>query len=55
MIPRERFRATVHHQEPDRVPQLIRWGKEAGRKLEQIYPYNDTYTTTPNAASFRFR
>ncbi|MEW6410135.1 MAG: uroporphyrinogen decarboxylase family protein [Nitrospirota bacterium] len=37
MIPRERFLAAIHHQEPDRVPQLIRWGKEVGEKVGEIY------------------
>ena len=27
----------LHHQEPDRVPQLIRWGKEIGERLSGIF------------------
>ena len=37
MTSRERFFAAVNHREPDRVPQLIRLGKEAGKKLGEIY------------------
>ncbi len=37
MTSRERFLAAVNHREPDRVPQLIRLGKEAGKKLGEIY------------------
>jgi len=37
MKSRERFLAAVNHREPDRVPQLIRLGKEAGKKLGEIY------------------
>jgi hypothetical protein len=37
MTSRERFLAAVNHQEPDRVPQLVRWGKEAGEKLAKIF------------------
>jgi len=37
MTARERFLAAVNHREPDRVPQLIRLGKEAGKKLGEIY------------------
>jgi uroporphyrinogen decarboxylase len=37
MTSRERFLAAVNHREPDRVPQLIRLGKEAGKKLGDIY------------------
>jgi uroporphyrinogen decarboxylase len=37
MKPRERFLMALSHKEPDRVPQLIRWGKEIGIKLSQIF------------------
>ncbi len=37
MTSRERFLSAVHHKEPDRVPQLIRWGKGVGEKLAKIY------------------
>lgn len=37
MIPRERFLTAISHKEPDRVPQLIRLGKEMERKLGRIY------------------
>ncbi|MEW6410134.1 MAG: uroporphyrinogen decarboxylase family protein [Nitrospirota bacterium] len=37
MKPRERFLMALNHKEPDRVPQLIRWGKEIGERLSQIF------------------
>lgn len=37
MKPRERFLMALKHKEPDRVPQLIRWGKEIGARLSQIF------------------
>ncbi|MCL5422464.1 MAG: hypothetical protein M1461_08350, partial [Nitrospirae bacterium] len=37
MKPRERFLTALKHKEPDRVPQLIRWGKEIGERLSQIF------------------
>jgi uroporphyrinogen decarboxylase len=35
--PRERFLMALNHKEPDRVPQLIRWGKEVGARLSEIF------------------
>jgi uroporphyrinogen decarboxylase len=37
MTSRERFLAAVNHRVPDRIPQLIRLGKEAEKRLGEIY------------------
>ncbi len=37
MKPRERFLMAIKHQEADRVPQLVRWGKDIGRRLARIF------------------
>ncbi|MCK5417375.1 MAG: hypothetical protein KAI93_02690 [Desulfobacterales bacterium] len=37
MKPRERFLKAIKRQEPDKVPQLVRWGKEVGERLSDIY------------------
>jgi uroporphyrinogen decarboxylase len=37
MKPRQRFLKTVRREEPDRVPQLVRWGKEIGETLSAIF------------------
>jgi len=41
MKPRERFLTALNHREPDRVPQLIRWGKEIGERLADIFGVSD--------------
>jgi uroporphyrinogen decarboxylase len=37
MKPRERFLKAVRREEPDRIPQLVRWGKEVGQRLASIF------------------
>ena len=37
MKPRDRFLKAVQLKEADRVPQLIRWGKEVGQRLSAIF------------------
>ncbi len=42
MKPRERFLKAVKKEEPDRVPQLIRWAKDIGIKLSSIFGASGT-------------
>lgn len=37
MKPRERFLKAIKRKEPDRIPQLVRWGKDVGQKLSSIF------------------
>jgi uroporphyrinogen decarboxylase len=37
MKPRERFLKAIKRKEPDRIPQLVRWGKGVGQKLSSIF------------------
>jgi len=37
MKPRERFLMAIRREVPDRVPQLVRWGKEVGHRLSSIF------------------
>jgi len=37
MKPRERFLKALRRDQPDRVPQLVRWGKEVGQTLSSIF------------------
>jgi len=37
MKPRDRFIKAVKLEEADRVPQLVRWGKEIGQRLSEIF------------------
>jgi uroporphyrinogen decarboxylase len=37
MIPRERFLKALRREEPDRIPQLVRWGKAIGDRLSSIF------------------
>jgi uroporphyrinogen decarboxylase len=37
MKPKERFLKALKRQEPDRVPQLVRWGKDVGERLSSIF------------------
>ena len=42
MKPRERFLKAAKKEEPDRVPQLIRWAKDIGIKLSSIFGASGT-------------
>jgi uroporphyrinogen decarboxylase len=37
MKPRDRFLKAIRREEADRVPQLVRWGKEVGQRLSSIF------------------
>jgi uroporphyrinogen decarboxylase len=37
MIPRDRFLKALRREEPDRVPQLVRWGAAIGERLSSIF------------------